>query len=117
MTVEKYIGDSKMFEYDKYFRQCKEQNKPFVKARTSPQGDDYFVQLDLITCNYELSEQSQKKIQQHAEKEIQFVNLNKENKFRDYHIDKETAWFDGVSSEHVGIFCNTLYDLAQENSS
>ena len=115
MPTKKYIGDSKMFEYDKYYRECKQLNKPFVKARTSVEGKDYFVQVDLMTCNYELSKQSQQEINQYVQNEIDFVMLSTDNDFRGYHIDKEIAWFDGVSFEHVDEFCKTLYDLVQKN--
>ncbi len=27
---------------------------------------------------------------------------------------KELAWFDGVSSEHVENFCNSLYDISEK---
>ena len=94
MSAKKYIGDSKMFEYDKYYRECKQLNKPFVKARTSAEGKDYFVQIDLMTCNYELSKQSQKEINQYVQNEIDFVMSSTDNYFRGYHIDKEIAWFE-----------------------
>ena len=115
MSVKKYIGDSKMFEYDKYYRECKQLNKPFVKAKTSAEGKDYFVQIDLMTCSYDLSEQSQNKINQYVQSEIDFVMSNTNHGFRGYHIDKEIAWFDGVPFDHVDKFCKTLYDLAEKN--
>ena len=105
-----------MFEYDRYYKECKQLNKPFVKARTNPEGKYYFVQIDLITCDYELSEHSQNEIKQHVQKEIDFVMSNTNYDFRGYHICKEVSWFDGVSFEHVGEFCTTLYDLAQKNA-
>ncbi len=57
MTFHKYLGDSKMFEYDKHYRKCKQLNKPFIKARINPKTRNYYVQIDLMTCNYELSNQ------------------------------------------------------------
>ena len=47
MTFHKYLGDSKMFEYDKYYRECRQQNKPFIKAKINPVHGNYFVQIDL----------------------------------------------------------------------
>ena len=29
MTSHKYLGDSKMFEYDRHYRECQQENKPF----------------------------------------------------------------------------------------
>jgi hypothetical protein len=51
--THKYVGDSKMFEYDKYFRECQQLNKPFIKAKTNPVHKNYFVQIDMMTCDYE----------------------------------------------------------------
>jgi len=110
MTFHKYLGDSKMFEYDKHYRECKQLNKPFIKARINPRNRNYYVQIDLMTCNYVLSNQEQEEIKKLIQIEIQFVKLN----FQDYDIDKELAWFDGISVEHVDEFCKSLYDLTQK---
>ena len=115
MTFLKYLGDSKMFEYDKHYRECQQQNKPFIKAKTSPLHKNYFVQIDLMTCNYELSKHEQDHIQKLIENEIDYVKSNTNYDFQGFSIDKELAWFDGVSSEHHDEFCNALYDLTQKN--
>ena len=52
MTFHKYLGYSKMFEYDKHYRECQQQNKPFIKAKINPAHGNYYVNLDLMTCNY-----------------------------------------------------------------
>jgi len=110
MTFHKYLGDSKMFEYDKYYRECKQLNKPFIKARINSKNKNYYVQIDLMTCNYVLSNQEQEEIKKLVQSEIEFVKLN----FQDYNIDKELAWFDGISAEHVDEFCKSLYDVTQK---
>jgi len=110
MTFHKYLGDSKMFEYDKHYRECKQLNKPFIKARINPRNKNYYVQIDLMTCNYVLSNQEQEEIKKLVQTEIEFVKSN----FQDYNIDKELAWFDGISAEHVDEFCTRLYDLTQK---
>ncbi len=110
MTFHKYLGDSKMFEYDKHYRECKQLNKPFIKARINPRNKNYYVQIDLMTCNYVLSNQEQEEIKKLVQTEIEFVKSN----FQDYNIDKELAWFDGISAEHVDEFCISLYDLTQK---
>ena len=117
MTFHKYLGDSKMFEYDKHYRECQQSNKPFIKFRINPSHGNFFVQIDLMTCNYNLSELDQKEIQQLIHDEIKFVKSNQICKFNDFNIDKEVAWFDGVSADHVHDFCESLYDLTQENHS
>ena len=36
MTFHKYLADSKMFEYDKHYRECQQQKKPFIKSKINP---------------------------------------------------------------------------------
>jgi len=115
MTFHKYIGDSKMFEYDKYHHECKQQNKPFIKAKTNPLHKNYFIQIDMITCNYELTKNQQQDIQNLIQSEIDYVKSNSKHDFQGFNIDRELVWIDGVSSEHMGDFCNALYDLTQNN--
>ncbi len=111
MAFPKYIGDSKMFEYDKHYRQCKEQNKPFIKAKINPKHGNYYVQIDLMTCNYELSIQEQEEIKKLVKNEVEFIQSD----FQNFNITKELAWFDGITHEHVDEFCKTLYDLTQKS--
>ena len=113
---EKYLADSKMFEYDKRYRECQQQNRPFIKAKTNPVHKNYFVQVDLMTCDYELSIEMQEKISKLIQDEIDYVKSNSKYAFEGFNIDKELAWFDGVSSEHLEVFCNSLYDLSLKSS-
>ena len=73
MAFPKYIGDSKMFEYDKHYRECKQQNKPFIKAKINPKHGNYYVQIDLMTCNYELSIQEQEEFKKLVKNEVEFI--------------------------------------------
>ena len=116
MTFSKYIGDSKMFEYDKHYRECQQLNKPFIKTRLNPKHGNYFIQIDLMTCNYELTTTEQEEIKKFTQFEKEFVHSTN-NLTLEFHIDKELAWFDGISSEHVNEFCENLYDLTQINHS
>ncbi len=110
MVFHKYLGDSKMFEYDRHYRECKEQNKPFIKAKVNPKHGNYYVQIDLMTCNYELSIQEQEEIKKLVKNEVGFIQPD----FQNYNINKELAWFDGISHEQVDEFCKSLYDLTQK---
>jgi len=112
MTFHKYLGDSKMFEYDKHFRECQQLNKPFIKARINPNDEKYHVQIDLITCNYELTKKEQEEIIQLFKDEMSYAKIPFHTK--NFSMDKELAWFDGISSDHVDNFCNDLYDLTQK---
>lgn len=103
-----------MFEYDRYYRECQQLNKPFIKARINPVHKNYFVQLDLVTCSYGLSVMAQEEIKKLTKNEIDFVKSNLTYDFNGYNIDCELAWFDGISREHVNDFCESLYDVAQK---
>ena len=114
MTFHKYIADSKMFEYDKHYRECQQQNKPFIKSKINPVHGNYSINMDLMTCNYVLSEFEQNEIKKLIQDEIKFVTLNYADPFSDYSIDEELIWIDGVSSENMTFLCNSLYDLTQK---
>ena len=68
----------------------------------------------MMPCNYEFSEKTQKQIDKLVQDEIQYVKSNLKYVFKGFNIDKELAWFDGVSSEHVENFCNSLYDISEK---
>ena len=114
MTFHKYLADSKMFEYDKHYRECKQENKPFIKSKINPIHGNYCINVDLMTCDYVLSESEQNEINQLIKDEIRFVNLNCKNPFNDYTIDEELLWIDGVSLEHMDFLCESIYDLIQK---
>jgi|TARA_B110000438_G_scaffold791_1_gene772 hypothetical protein len=114
MTFHKYLADSKMFEYDKHYQECRQLNKPFIKSKINLVHGNYFINVDLMTCNYVLSEPEQNEIIGLIENEIKFVNSNCKNPFNDYHIDEDLLWIDGVSSENMDILCSSIYDLIQK---
>jgi len=101
-----------MFEYDRYYRECLQENRPFIKAKINPLHGNYLIQIDLMTCDYKLSDNMQEEIRQLANDEIEYVKSTLKYVFKEFSIDKELAWFDGVSSEHMNVFCNSLYDLS-----
>ena len=113
MVFHKYIRDSKMFEYDKYYCDCKQENKPFIKSKINPHHGNYHVQLDLATCDFELSEEMQVQIHTLLDSEIKHIKDNLGYNFKRFCIDRELSWFDGIASEHVDDFCNALYDIVQ----
>ena len=114
MTFHKYLADSKMFEYEKHYKECQQQNKPFIKSKINPIHGNYTINVDLIPCNYVFSKFEQIKIEQLIQDEIKFVNSNCKHPFNDYTIDEELIWIDGISSEHMDYFCNSIYDLSQK---
>ena len=112
MTFHKYLADSKMFEYDKHYRDCQQQNRPFIKAKVNPQHGNYFVQIDLMPCNYELTNKEQEEFKKLFENKMK--NIKSNPAFQGFKIDKDIAWFDGLSPEIVDDFCISLYDLTQK---
>jgi len=113
MTFLKYLSDSKMFEYDKHYRECQQLNKPFIKARINPKHGNYYVQIDLMTCNYELTKHEQEEIKKLVQNEVEFVNSNLKSIPLEFNINKELSWFDGIPTIHMDKFCQSLYDLTQ----
>ncbi len=73
MSFKKYISDSKMFEYDKYYRKCAQINLPFIKARINQANRNYNVQIDLMPCNYIFSEEGIKYLKIFFENEIKYI--------------------------------------------
>lgn len=114
MTFHKYLADSKMFEYDKHYRECQQQNKPFIKSKINPLHGNYSVNVDLMTCNYVFSKLELNEIMKLIHDEKIFVNSNFKNVLYDFSIDEEVIWIDGVSIEHMDIVCNSIYDLTQK---
>ena len=115
MTLKKFIADSKMFEYGKYYKECQQNNRPFIKARINPSNGNYYVQIDLMTCNYNLTMEGQNQVKQLFEHEIVFLKSKAYPKsfFKGCNVDKELSWFDGVMPIRLTLFCETLYDLSQ----
>ena len=114
MTFHKYLADSKMFEYDKHYRECQQQNKPFIKSKINPLHGNYSINVDLMTCDYVFSKNKLNEIIKLIDDEKIFVNSNSEKPFFDFSIDNELIWIDGVSSEHMDFICNSIYDLTQK---
>ncbi len=52
MSSKKYISDSKMFEYDKHYRERAQNNHPFIKIRINQANGNYNIQIDLMLYNY-----------------------------------------------------------------
>ena len=107
MSFPKYLGDSKMFEYDKHYRNCQQLNKPFIKAKVNPKHGNYLVNIDLMTCDYNFSSDELKELKK-------LVEVEKKSNLDSYNIDKEMAWFDGIVPKNVDTFCKQLFDLTQK---
>ena len=111
--MKKYLADSKMFEFDRYYRECQKSNQPFIKARKNPVDDNYLVQLDLITCNYDLTKQTQRDLKRLFQNEIFYLETNRLEKsiFKGSNVNEEHAWYDGVLPERLDEFCTRIFDL------
>jgi len=116
LTFKKFLADSKMFEYDKHFRECQNLNRPFIKARKNPVDGNYMVQLDLITCDYNLTVNGQNNIEKLFKKENDYSKPSgKKPLLQGHNIDKELAWCDGILPERIDGFCEKLFDLSEES--
>ena len=112
MSVKKFIFDSKMFEYDRHYRVCQQNNHPFIKAWINQSTGNYYVQIDLMTCNYNFTADGKNKVLQLFKNEIRSLE-SCYSPFNGYNVDKELAWFDGVLPDRLVAFCETLFDISQ----
>ena len=90
-----------MFEYDKHFRQCQQNNQPFIKARKNPDTQNYVVLLDLITCDYTLSEEGKVKVNDLFKKETDYLES----------INQKKSIFKGCNTAHHWSTRRGLCDL------
>ena len=106
-----------MFEYDKFYRECQTENQPFIKARKNPIDNNFVVLVDLMTCNYDLTLNDEKAINQLFTEEINFLkkNIHTKSMFKGCNVDKEMAWFDGILTERLEVFCENLFNLATKS--
>lgn len=116
MTTSKYLVDSKMFELDRHYKECQKNNIPFIKARKNPVDGNYLVQLDLITCHHNLSDNMIGKLNDLFQKEYQFLSSKETTRkiFKGSNIDKQFSWFDGLLPERLDSFCEILFDLSEK---
>lgn len=116
MPLKKYIADSKMFEYDKHYRECAQSNHPFIKAKINPINGNYHVQIDLMTCSYNFSKEGKNHLKELFENEKTYAESKKlpNNSFIDYSIDEELSWVDGILPIRLDSFCENLYELSQK---
>ena len=113
--MKKFLADSKMFEFDKFYRECQKNNQPFVKAKKNPVDGNYLIQIDVATSYKKIHLKTQKKIRLLFENEKIFLKGNKlEAVFKGSNVNEETAWFDGVLPKRLDQFCETLFDLCNE---
>lgn len=112
MSPKKYIADSKMFEYDKHYRECTQSNQPFIRAKINPANGYYHVQIDLMPCDYVFSKEGLEHLKNLFEDETR--HLKPKASLASYSVDKELSWVDGVVPSRLDTFCESLYDLSQQ---
>ena len=114
LVPHKYLGDSKMFEYDRHYRECQHSDRPFIRAKTSPAHGRYHVQMDMAPCDSRrrLSPRQQATIQEMFEAEADFVK-SRLGASEGFFIGPELVWFDGMSPEHLDVLCCRLHDIVQ----
>jgi hypothetical protein len=113
--MKKFLADSKMFEFDKFYRECQKNNQPFVKAKKNQADGNYLIQIDVVTKNKKFHQKTQKKINMLFENEKLFLKENNlESVFKGSNVNEETAWFDSVLPKRLDEFCEKLFDLGNE---
>ena len=113
MTLKKYIIDSKMFEYDRHYRECQQNNQPFIKAKINPINGNYHVQIDMMPSDYEFTVDGEKQLKKLFDDEVSFLKSYPKNSFSGSSINKELSWFDGVLPDRLVLFCEKLYEISQ----
>lgn len=112
--MKKFLSDSKMFEFEKFYKECQKNNDPFIKAKKNPVDNNYLVQMDLSTCNNNLKNDNQNTIHKLFEKEKEFLKEKNFNSvFKGCNVNNEIVWFDGILPTRLNFFCETLYDLVK----
>ena len=116
--MKKFLADSKMFELDRHYKECKKSNQPFIKARKNPVDNNYLVHLDLGTCDHNLTKDDEIKLQKIFQDEIDYLEKNRVDSsvYKGSNIDKEYAWYDGILPERLDSFCNSLFDIVDKTN-
>ena len=103
----KWIVDSKAFEYDRHYSNCKKENRPFIKARINRETGNYLIFLDMATCNYKLSEKSMTQI---------YDLFNTYGDFpKKQSITSELCTFDGIKQTKLNEFLSSICKIIQLN--
>lgn len=102
-----------MFEYDRHYRECQQSNQPFIKARINPINGNYYVQIDMMPCDYEFTIDGEKQIKKLFDDEVSFLKSYPKTSFKGSNINKELSWFDGVLPDRLVSFCEKLYEISQ----
>ena len=116
MTLKKYIADSKMFEYDKHYRNCIQNNMPFIKAKTNPLNGFYHVQIDLIPYGRIFTKEGKQNLKKLFEDELELLPPKSSSKstLPDYSVEDELSWIDAVLPKRLDVFCESLYTFSEK---
>ena len=104
----RWIVDSKAFEYDRHYSDCKKSNHPFIKARKNLDTEKYLVFFDLATCDYLLSPRQQKDL-------IVLFDLVSDKSESNSHTTKEYCTFDGIPAKKLDDFLSKSYRIVQKH--
>lgn len=106
--MHRWIVDSKAFEYDRHYSDCRKNNHPFIKARKNLDTGKYLIFLDFATCDYVLS------VKQQQDLKILFESVS--DKSGSYSCTtKEYCTFDGVSPIKLDEFLSQTYNTIQKS--
>ena len=113
--MKKFLSDSKMFEFEKFYRECQKNNVPFIKAKKNPIDNNYLVQMDLMTFQNNFENDNYDIISKLFEDERKSLKEKKlDSVFKGCNVNKEVVWFDGILPERLDSFCETLFDSVKK---
>lgn len=74
---------------------------------------NYYVSIDLITCDYRLDEKKQKLLKVIFEDEEKFLKSRSDTKsfFKGFNIQNELSYFDGMNQERLENFLDQVYKI------
>ena len=76
-------------------------------------NSNYYVSVDLITCDYRLDEKKQKLLKTIFEDEEKFLKSkpNTKSLFKGFNIQNELSYFDGVNQDRLENFLEQIYKI------
>ena len=105
-----YIVTNSVSKSNKYYLQCKKENKPYILA--SKRSTYYFITLDMYPCAYDLTKNGLeliKKLFREEEDYLESIRARSREILSGYGL--ASCSFNSVRKERLDRFCNRLYEI------